>query len=207
MPAKKSTSEPKSKIQFFGEIDLNDDGNIRSDMPAWYLDRHIDELEENVLRRENMLKRGAVTGDQVPILKEQIKADKARLKAIEETRPNLTDAQRDRCWKMYESLSGQIKSSLHTRKQSKDGLVDPYNELKRMKSKHIKVDPELAAACGVRPHQGKISGDEANKCYQILGKALGENTNPEALRRDGVSEAYQSSHDLTQLILDKFGNK
>ena len=89
-----------------------------------------------------------------------------------------------------------------TRKQAKDGLVDPYRELKRLKTKHIKIDPEIAKACGVKAVQGKISGDEANKCYQILGKALGENTIVEVLRKDGNSEAYQSIHDLTRAILD-----
>jgi len=62
--------------------------------------------------------------------------------------------------------------------------------MKRMKTKHIQIDPQMAAALGVKPVHGKISGDEANKCFQILGKFLGESTNIESLRRDGNSEAY-----------------
>ena len=198
----------ESKIQFFGEIDLNENGNIKSDMPAWYLDRHIEELEENIIRKQGMIDRQEVVNDQVPVLKEQIKADTARLKAINATRPHLEGKDLDRCAKAYEKLAKNISDTLPTRKQAKDGLVDPHRELKRLKTKHIPIDPTIAAACGVRPHQGKITGDEANKCYQILGKALGENTNPEALRRDGGVESYQTENDNLKRILDEvFRNK
>jgi hypothetical protein len=33
MPVK--AKKESSKIQFFGEVDLNDQGGIKSDMPAW----------------------------------------------------------------------------------------------------------------------------------------------------------------------------
>ena len=41
-----------------------------------------------------------------------------------------------------------------TRKKAKDGLVNPQNELKRLKTKHITISPEIAAACGVRADHG-----------------------------------------------------
>jgi hypothetical protein len=31
--------------------------------------------------------------------------------------------------------------------------------MKRMKTKHIQIDPQMAAALGVKPVHGKISGD------------------------------------------------
>ena len=202
--AKKTEEKSEGKIKFFGEIDLNDDGKIRSDMPAWYLDRQIEELEEDVVKKEGAIRRQQVTGEAAAILREQIKADKARLKVIESGRPKLTGNQKDRCYNVYKSIAQQIGDSMPTRKQTKDGLVNPYNELKRLKTKHIKIDPEIAAACGAKPIQGKITGDEAVKCYQIIGKAIGENTNAEALRKDGGVPSYQTSDDLTKLILDKF---
>jgi len=190
-----------SKIRFFGEVDLDRDGKITSDMPAWYFERHIDEMEEGILRKENQLARGAIAADNVPMIKEEIKAEKAKLRKIKESKPTLTGNQVDRCWRVYKSLTEQIQASMPTRKQSKDGLVNPYDELKRLKQKHIKIDPEIAKACGVKAVQGKISGDEANKCYQIIGRTLGENTNVEALRRDGNTEAYHTINDLTKAIL------
>lgn len=202
MPASTKEETPKGKIQFFGEIDLNDKtGGIRSDMPAWYFDVHISELEEGIARQKRQLESGAIDGDQVPRIKNEIAAGEARLKQITSGKPKLEGTQKDRVFRVYESLQKQIKDTMPTHRENERGLVSPHEELKRQKSKHIKVDTEIAKACGVKSVHGKISGDEANKCYKILGKALGEPTNIERLRRDGNSEAYQSMHDLTNAIL------
>jgi len=202
MPAKaQEVKKEESKIQFFGEIDLNDQGGIKSDMPAWYLERHIEYMEEDIARKERQIQMGTVDPEVLPRMREEVKAERKKLRKITDSKPNLTDKQRDRCFRAHERLGKHIQDTMPTRKQTKDGLVDPYNEMKRMKTKHVPFDPELAAACGAKPVHGKITGDEANKCYQILGKAIGESTSVEALRRDGNTEAYQTMHDLTQAIL------
>ena len=193
--------EPETKIQFFSEVDMNDQGHITSAMPAWYFDAHIDELREAVGRKERALQMGMVPQEDIFRTREEIKREKVKLKSIEASKPELKGANKDRCWKVYQSLQDQIKDTMPTRKEAKDGLVSPQQELTRLKTKHIKVDPEIAKACGVNVVKGHITGDEANKCYQILGRALGENTFTEALRRDGNTEAYRSMNDLTQTIL------
>jgi hypothetical protein len=196
-----TVQEPESKIQFFSEIDMNEKGSITSTLPAWYFDAHIEELKEAIGRKERALERGYVDQDQIFRVREELKLERKQLKGIEDSKPKLEGRNKDRCWNAYKSLQEQIASTLPTRKENLDGLVSPQNELKRMKSKHIKIDPEIAKACGVNVVKGHISGDEANKCYQILGKALGENTYAEKLRRDGNTEAYRSMNELTQSIL------
>ena len=195
------SQEPAGKIQFFSEVDMNDKGYITSAMPAWYFDSQIDELREGVGRKERALKMGMVPQEDIYRTREEIRKETAKLRAIEKSKPTLEGPNKDRCWNVYKSLQDQIKDTMPTRKENYDGLVSPQNELKRLKSKHIKVDPEIAKACGVNVVKGHITGDEANKCYQILGRALGENTFTEALRRDGNTEAYRSMNDLTQSIL------
>jgi hypothetical protein len=206
MPAAKTKTKgtrDTSKIQFFGEVDLNKDGQITSQVPAWYLGPHIDAMETGIRRKEMQIERGAVESDQVPRLKAEIKRERTKLEAIKSSKPILTDAQKDRCASTYKSLGEQIKDTMPTRKETRQGLVNPHDELDRLKGKkHIKIDTQLAAACGVKPVHGKITGDEANKCYKILGKALGENTNVERLRKDGGHPAQESIHELTKLILD-----
>lgn len=196
-------SKDSDGIRFFGEIDCNEiDGSIKSHMPAWYHETHIEELRESTSRKERMIERGLVQPDQVPILRNEIAGEKARLKAIEESRPNLEGKHKDMAYKAYKNLEAQIRDSMPTRKETKQGLVNPQEELKRLKdARHISLSPEIAKACGVKAYRGQLTGDQANKCYQILGKALGENTNVERLRRDGNTEAYRSMHDLTQAIL------
>jgi len=192
----------ESKIQFFGEIDMDDrTGDIRSDMPAWFFDVHIDNLRENIERKARAVKLNLYAPDQILREREEIIVLRERLKEIEDSRPSLSDTQKDQCAKAYESLKKQISDTMPTRKEAKDGLVSPYEELKRLKTKHISINPAIAKACGVHVVHGKISGDEAAKCYQILGKRLDENISVEKLRRDGNSEAYQSMNDLTRAIL------
>jgi len=195
------TQESESKIQFFSEIDIDEHGRITSEMPVWYFDAQIDELKEGIGRKKRALEQGFIVQDQIQAVKEELKNEVAKLERIEDSKPKLKGANKDRVWRSYESLGKQIKETMPTRKQAHDGLVNPHEELKRLKSKHVKIDTEIAKACGVKVLHGKVTGDEANKCYQILGRALGENSNPEALRRDGNSEAYQSMNELTQSIL------
>jgi len=193
-----------SDIQFFGEIDLNDQtGERRSEYPAWYFDVHIEELREGVERKQRQLDQGLILPDQVQMMKADIERENEKLKTIEKSRPRLTGEQKDRCWNAYKEVADQLATTMPTRKQTQDGLVNPHDELKRMKkTKHIEIDPAIAKSCGVKPVNGKVTGDEAVKCYKILGKVLGESTNPERLRRDGQHEAYKSIHDLTKMILE-----
>ena len=140
--AKEQVKTDDSKIRFFGEVDLNRDGGITSDMPAWYFERQIEDLEENIKRKQGMIDRGAIQPDQIPILRGQIEAEATKLKAIVGSRPKLTDKQRDTCYKVYQNLAQQIGDSMPSRKKAKDGLVNPQNELKRLKTKHITISQD-----------------------------------------------------------------
>lgn len=188
-------------IRFFGDVDLDDNNKVRSMLPAWYFEQHIVDLEESIERKKRALKHKMIRDDLIMRTEAEIKAESEKLTEIRNSRPNLSGASKDRCYAAYKELAEQIKESLPTRKEDKLGLVSPHQELKRMKQKHIKIDSDIAAACGVKALNGKVSGDEAARCYKIIGKALGENTNVERLRRDGDSEAFRSMHDLTQAIL------
>ncbi len=189
-------------FSFFSEIDLNDNtGEIKSDMPAWFFDVHIEELEENIARKKRMLKEGLIDPEVKFNMENELNYEQAQLAEIERSRPRLSGEQKDACYTAYQDLGKQLRDVLPTRKEDQDGLVNPRELLKIQKDKHITMDIKLAKACGVNPVNGKVSGDEASKCYSILGKALGENTSVERLRRDGGGEAYKTMHDLTQAIL------
>ena len=47
-------------IVFYGKVDLNKAGKIASHMPAWTMQPHIDELEEEIGRKERALERGEI---------------------------------------------------------------------------------------------------------------------------------------------------
>ena len=192
----------EGKIQFFGEVDLNEKGGRISDVPSWCLDVHIDEMEEGINRKRRQLEMGIVAQESAHMMREEIKMEQERLDLIKAGKPELTGNQKDKCHSAYQRLAERIRDTQPTRKEMNDGLVSAHDELKRMKDKHISISPEIAKACMVKPVHGKISGDEAAKCYRILGAALGENTSTERLRRDGGGEAYKSMEALTQAIIE-----
>ena len=70
------------------------------------------------------------------------------------------------------------------------GIADAHEEARRMKEGIIKVNPELARICNLRPYvNGQYSRDEAIKAWKLSGRALQEathweeKTNAEVLRR------------------------
>ena len=193
--------EQDERIKFFGEVDLNSDGNRVSDVPSWCFDVHIDEMEELIGRKKRQIEMGIIAQESIHQMKEEIQMEEERLNQIKSSKPVLTDKQRDKAYNAYKALAERITDTLPTRKEMEQGLVSAHDELKRMKDKHISISPEIAKACMVKSVNGKISGDEANKCYRILGAALGENASPERLRRDGGGESYKTMEALTQAIL------
>lgn len=196
---------PVSDIEFFGEIDLNEQTKKpRSEYPAWYFDVHIEALQEGIERKQRQIDLGVVPGETILEMKAEIEREQEKLDAIKQSRPKLTGPQKDKCYSAYQELGKQISDTMPTRKQDKAGLVNPYDELKRLKkTKHISIDPDIAKSCNVKPVNGKVTGNEAAKCFQMLGRALGESSNVESLRRDGGQDSsYKIIDDLTKAILE-----
>jgi len=189
-------------VQFFGEVDKNSKGKISSLMPAWYFDAHIEEMRESLARKERALERGAVPPSEISYIRAQVKREKERLLEIENSIPDL-GKEVDRFAKAYNKLGEQIKDLLPTRSDELMGYASPREELKKMKTPCVSIDVSVAKACGVSPKRGKITRDEAVRCYRMIGKALGDNTNVERLRRDGKLGTYRSPDELTELILKK----
>ena len=194
-------------IQFFGKVDKNKDGDISSEMPAWFFDVQLDRLTESVSKKQRQLDRGEVPPEHAFTMKNEIAGLKEKITNIQMSKPTLKGGQKDMVYKEYQNLEQQIADSMPTRREDRQGFVNPRDELKRMKSPHIAITPKMAEACGVNPVKGKISGDQAAKCYKMMGKVLGENTNVERVRREGHSESYRTMEDLTRQVLDKVGGR
>lgn len=174
-------------IQFFGSVDRTRDGKIKSAMPAYYNPRHVEELKEEIHQMEVAISNGYVSQGQVGDHKAKLKQKKERLDEIESSKPKLTAKQKDTLKNIHGELGEQIRDSMFTYSDMHRGTADAHKELERMKEPCIKVNPEVAEACGVRVNRnGEVSRDGATKIYQIVGRNLGENTMVERLRRDIV---------------------
>lgn len=192
-----------SDIQFFGNVDKTPAGKISSEMPAWFYDVHIEKLEEGIASKKRAVEMGNVPPEQIFRMKNEIKNETERIAEIKRTKPTLNGGQRTAVSNEYHKLQNQIADSMPTMREDQRGFVNPRDELARLKSPHIDISPKMAQACGVTPVKGKITGDQAAKCYKIMGKVLGENTNVERLRKEGKSESYRTMEDLTKKVLEK----
>jgi len=193
----------KDDIVFFNEIDLKKDGSISSEYPCWFFDVHIEEMKESIASKKRQLKLGLVHPEMVGRVQAEVENQEKRMKEIENSKPKLSGAAQDFAYGEYKKLCDQLSDSMPTRREDRQGFVRPHEELQRLNTPYVSVDPKIAAACGIKGSKGKITGKQAARCVQIIGKALGENTNIERLRRDGGVESYKTMDGMTAKILER----
>lgn len=172
-------------MEFFGSLDKSRDGRIVSHMPAWYNERQVEELREEIGRTLRALDRGEVPDSHVPKAKADLEALQRKLQDITGQKPKVGDNERNLLWKYYKALGGLIEATLFSYDEMQLGRVDPHEEARRMKDPIIALDKELvelAESCGVKPQKNMVSRDQAAKMFKICGKLLGEPTNTESLR-------------------------
>ena len=174
-------------MDFFGQVDKTITGKVKSQMPAWYFDTHIEELEESIASAKRRLNRGEVPHDNVPYVRAEIDQNEKKLADIQRSKPSISDGERDKLHKYYKELSKTIGDSLFTRSDMNLGLASAHEEANRMTKLNIPISKELqelAIATDVKVEKGKISRNSAAKMFKLIGKLLGEATNIEVLRKD-----------------------
>jgi len=98
-------------ISFFSETDMNK-GKVSSEYPAWYFNTMIDDLKEDIRREEWNLEKNIVPRDQLPVIRDRVKRLKAKLDAVEESRPQLTDIEKNKLTKTMKELGKEIAAKM-----------------------------------------------------------------------------------------------
>jgi len=191
-------------VEFFGSVDKNRRGEVSSDMPAWYFDVHVDEMEEDIARRERELASDKVPPEYYQMKKNQVSNLKEKLSEIKASKPILKGGLKTKFANEYHKLQNRIADSMPTRMEDRNGFVSPREELARWNTPHIDIDPEIATSCGMKHVKGKITGKQADKIYKMIGKHIGENTNIERIRKEGKSQSQRDMEEYTAHILEKF---
>ncbi len=194
-------------VQFFGSVDRKNkskDGAITSEYPAFYFHTQYEELKESTEKQERQIKLGLVPATELPYITAELERSKQRIEDIEKSAIKFTGAQKTAIHDVYKDLAGQIADSMYTRTDMQKGLVDAHEEARRMSQPiiSIKGKEKFFHNMGIKANKGKISRNQASKAYKIIGKALGENTNVEHLRRDRNTGTYSIGRTL-QEMLDK----
>jgi hypothetical protein len=185
--AEPEVKQEKGEIVFFGEVDRHPKGGYSSEYPAWYFPRQLTEMKEELRAKENALEYGDNARKQE--LRVQVAEIKQRIHDIETSKPKLSAKQKDDLAGKTRELGDAISTSMFTRTDMQKGLADSHEEVRRMTEPCIKVDPELAKACGVPLVKGQATRDGAVKIWKIGRRFLDEPSNVEALRKDHI-EGY-----------------
>jgi len=193
------------KIEFFGAVDKKGkhaDGKVTSEYPAWYLDTHIQELQEEINKYENSIKNNLIPEKEMPRSREEVKRLKERMTLIIKSKPKITGKDLDTLNGIYKDLTGQIGDSMFTYTEMQKGLVSAHEEARRMINPIISVNSECASILpqlGIKPQDGKISRNQAGKVIKIIGRLLGERTDTEYFRKDQAYGTYRGGRSLAEL--------
>jgi hypothetical protein len=193
-------------IEFFPAMDRQNnkpDGKITSEYPCWYLKSQIaNEVEEIESEKRNYKRTRRDIGPvEIRKILDHLKERETKVRDIVNSKPVLTEKQKDALWKEYQRLGEQIKNSLFDRSSMMQGRVKITEEVKRMIDPIISTDgrDELFKNLNIKVEKGMISRNGAIKAWKILGRLLDENTWVEDLRPDystGTFKLLQSLQDL-----------
>ena len=182
-----------AEIQFFGEVDIHPTKKmIMSEMPAWTMNKHFEQLGEEVARMERTLEKGGIPHDRLGDFKDQLRTKKEKYEQIANSIPKVSDADRDRLAKVRKEMAKTIQSGYYKRSDMIKGTVDARREAERMIRPMIEVKPEFAELlknANVPITDGKCTRDGLVKGWKLIGHLLNryggdEDTNAETLRRD-----------------------
>jgi hypothetical protein len=182
-----------AEIQFFGEVDIHPTKkHISSEYPAWYFDRNVENMGEEVDRLDRQITRGEIPQDKMSEIKDQLDKTRERYQKILGSMPKLDGPAKDNAYKARKAMALEIKDGYFTRTQMLKGTADPHKEADRMSIPMIQVKPEYAEylkASNVPIKDGKVTRDGLIKAWKITGKLINrhggdEDTNAETLRRD-----------------------
>jgi hypothetical protein len=194
MSNKKKESK-ESRIQLFGRVDRKGhriDGHITSEYPAWMFPAQIEKMTEKAREMKQAEENQLVPYERLREHREGRKQLEDRLKMIKESTPRLSGAAKDKVAKAYEELGKRIADSMPTRDAMMTGRASARQESIKMTEPTEVLDPELAEATGVRLTDGRCSMNQLTRAWKICARALGEDSNPERLRKDEAYGRYRN---------------
>jgi hypothetical protein len=179
---------------FFSAVDYTMDKNtgvkkIGSEYPAWFHAKNIEDLQETIHTDRRRLKAGNVPPNELEVVRARVKKEEDRLCEILESKPILSDAEKDDLDKGLQTLGGYISYAEPTREEIKRGTVDSRQQANIMTLPCIELKDkkliDLAKACNVPvTKKGEVTRTGATKMMHIGKAALGERFFLENLRRD-----------------------
>lgn len=172
----------------FGEVDLHPKTRMpASAYPAWFFRAEIENLKESIRHNRMSIDNGWVSAANLPQARVDLDKQEKKLAQIIDSIPKVTDKELDQFDSLWAEASELLKPLYHSRSDMTKGVASPHEIVHRMKDQCVPIRGELLNFCkasGCIIVDGKTSGDDIARAWQILGSFLGKNTNTETLRKD-----------------------
>lgn len=176
------------EIKFFGEIDMNKNGQIGSEYPHWYNEEKLNSMQDQLDFEKSQLDAGYYPPDRIMEVRQKISNLEKKIDMIRTSRPKLEGSNKDLVAKAKNETADMIKEILPSYSDMQRGIADSNAESDRQLNPRIKLKTEeqlkLANMCNVKVTDGKVTEIGLHKMWKMASKALGEeHSNIEHLRR------------------------
>ena len=181
-------------FRLYPEVDIRaSDGSVINDLPSWYSEYLTAEEELEVGKMRSDLDNNQIHPAQINRVRQEVREREAKIEAVKNGKPDLTDKQTDGVKKIYDELGTDIKRALFTYSDMQRGTAPAHEEASRMLDKVVKISHRPAAlwvkaTCGdakVEERDGSFWSSRTSmvKGWKLAGKLLGKPTNEETLRK------------------------
>ena len=179
-------------VEFFSAVDKVDGptgkGQIASTLPAWYFEKNIRDLEDDIRQTKRRLDSGQIAHNKEAQVKVELRRKEKKLASLKDAKPVVDDKTRDVFAKVHDEMSESLSAAMYTREEEKRGTVNPARLADLMSKPSIKVSgkvAEMAASNGFPVSKdGKMSMTDLSIIWKSTGRILEKETNTEVLRRD-----------------------
>ncbi len=175
------------ELEVFGKVDRDEKGKVKSDYPAFCFPQHKEELEESIRYKQSQLDKGLIIKSEEGFAREALSKEKTRLKEIDNSITRYSQKEIDYLAVCRKSLGKKVQDLMPRQSQIERKLANAHEEANKISEPCLKLDPEevdFIKACDQSiTNDGKISRGQAEKCWKIASRIIGEPSNIEELRR------------------------
>jgi hypothetical protein len=162
---------PRPHLVFFRPvIDRSKSGNFNN-RPAWQMRRHVSDLADNVASKENALEQGFVDGESKAEFEQLLAKEKKRLGQILESQ--------DAAEKIVKEDRGFWEQKHKEMGEAISNNMPTENDYHKKKP-----NPHKIAQMEKKPFKDGMTFQEYKSAYQVIGRALDEESNIANLIRD-----------------------
>src|SRR3990172_7732653 len=123
--AVETAEKEKNGIRFFAEFEKHPKGGYKSEMPAWYSPKMLEDLKEELKGKEHALRIGVKLPNEDEVRQQAVEL-KSRISEIESSKPKCTGKQKDELDALQKQLGEKIRDSMYSRDEMSMRLADPH---------------------------------------------------------------------------------